>query len=192
MKLINKNVKKEKFFKFFFIDKKNEIIHFIMAEEGTEAGDYFNDTVIEYIKCCIISSTNLTQFDLLEQLKEFFIEFSDKFFFEKLKENDIIIKNKNMKVIEGKKFQIKDFCANFLNFTLGNTKFKFNPKIYEKTENNLYKIIIECPVDSKINEIKVNYYDNITQILINGIKRLNIPDNSIFLGGNKLSSVLLI
>ena len=192
MRLISKYVKKEKFFKFFFIEEKNEIIHFIMAEEGTEAGDYFNDTVIEYIKCCIISSTNLTQFDLLEQLKEFFIEFSDKFFFEKLKENDIIIDNKNMKVIEGKKFQIKDFCANFLNFTLGNTKFKFNPKIYEKTENNLYKIIIECPVDSKINEIKVNYYDNITQILINGIKRLNIPDNSIFLGGNKLSSVLLI
>ena len=93
-----------------------------------------------------------------------------------------------MKVIEDKKFQIKDFCANFLNFTLGNTKFEFVPKFYEKTENNLYKIIIECPGDSKINEIKVNYYDNITQILINGIKRLNIPDNLIFLGGNKLSS----
>ena len=85
-----------------------------------------------------------------------------------------------------KKFEIKDFSANFLDFTLGNTK--FNPKFYEITENNLYKIIIECPGDSKINEIKVNYYDNITQILISGIKGLNIPNKSFFLGGNKLSS----
>ena len=186
MILISKYVKKENFFKFFFIEEKNEIIHFIMAKEGTEAGDYFNDTVIEYIKCCICAAADLAKFDLINQIKKFFIEISDQITSEKLKETDIV-KDDVKKIIKvGKKISIKDFSADFLDFTLGNNK--VNPKIHEKIENNLYKIIIECPGDSKINEIKINYYDNITQILINGIKRLNIPDNLIFLGGNKLSS----
>jgi hypothetical protein len=186
IRLISEYVKKKKFFKNYFIEEKNEIIHFIMAEEGTEAGDYYNDTVIEYIKCCVCASADLEYFNLLEQLKKFFIEISDQFTSEKLKETDIV-KDDVKKIIKvGKKISIKDFSANFLDFTLGNTK--VNPNFYDIIENNLYKIIIECPGDSQIKEIKVNYYDRITQISISGIKNLNIPDNSNFLGGNKLSS----
>ena len=186
IRLINEYVKKKDFFKNYFIEEKNEIIHFIMAEEGTEAGNYYNDTVIEYIKCCVCASADLAKFDLINQLKKFFIEISDQFTSEKLKETDIV-KDDVKKIIKvGKKIPIKDFSADFLDFTLGNNK--VNPKIHEKIENDLYKIIIECPGDSQIKDIKVNFFDRITQISISGIKNLNIPDNSNFLGGNKLSS----
>ena len=155
-----------------------------MAEEGTEAGDYYNDTVIEYIKYCVCASADLAKFDLINQLKKFFIEISEQFTSEKLKETDIV-KDDVKKIIKvGKKIPIKDFSAEFLDFTLGNNK--VNPKIHEKIENDLYKIIIECPGDSQIKEIKVNFFDRITQISISGIKNLNIPNNSNFLGGNKL------
>ena len=159
-----------------------------MAEEGTKAGDYYNDTVIEYIKCCVCATADLEYFNLKEQLKNFFIEISEQFTSEKLEESDIDLDdvNKKIKVKDDKNITINDFSANFLDFTLGNTK--VNPNFYDIIENNLYKIIIECPGDSQIKEIKVNYYEHITQILISGIKKLNIPDNSNFLGGNKLSS----
>ena len=99
IRLISDYVKKDNFFKNYFIEKKekNEIIHFIMAEEGTEAGNYYNDTVIEYIKCCVVTATDLGKFDLLEQLKKFFIEISEQFISKKLEKKNIIKKNKKKK-----------------------------------------------------------------------------------------------
>lgn len=181
-----KNKKKKDYFKDYFIEENN-FIHFIMAEEGTEAGDYYNDTVIEYIKCCVCVQNNLEKFDLLEQLKDFFYKINEQFISGKFERDNFEINKEKgkIKINSNRNFKLKDFSSNFLDFALGNTKFIPDYEPYIDEYNN-YIILIECPGESKIVDTKVCFEDNYTSIQINGEKKLNYSGDPI--GGNKLSS----
>ena len=182
-------INRKNYFKNYFVEQRteNEIIHFIMAENGTEAGDYYNDTVIEYIKCCVCISNELEKFNLVKELKKFFF-ISNQFISNEIKPEDIIDENNIIKITT--KYKLKDFSSDFLDFTLGNTKFTPNYHPYITKDYKYYIIRIECPGgNSEIKNINVEFNEN-TIITIIGEKKLKLPQNeNIYqIGGNKLSS----
>ena len=71
--------KKEKKFynRYIYFEKNDEnskkgIIHLIMAKYGTEAGDYYNDSAIDYIKKIGHTAFDAEEFDVIGKLKEYF------------------------------------------------------------------------------------------------------------------------
>lgn len=77
---------------------EKEIIHLIMAQEDTEAGNFYNDAAIEYIRQTGKIITNTKNFDIIEKLKTFFCKVSDTI----LKFDDVNdkIKPENIKLID--------------------------------------------------------------------------------------------
>ena len=53
------------------IDDKSTIVHLIMAREGTEAGKYYNQSTIDFLKKQIIIETFTKNFDIIESFKKF-------------------------------------------------------------------------------------------------------------------------
>ena len=60
--------------------KKNHIIHLILAREGTEAGNYYNKTTIDYLRKNIISVTKQSKFDVIEKFKKFLCVNASQYF----------------------------------------------------------------------------------------------------------------
>ena len=56
---------------------EKEIIHLIMAKYGTEAGDYFNDSSIDYIRKTGMVILNNKEFDIIGRLKDYFCKVSE-------------------------------------------------------------------------------------------------------------------
>ena len=56
---------------------KKVIIHLIMAKYGTEAGDYFNDSSIDYIRKTGTVVLNTKEFDIIGKLKDYFCKVSE-------------------------------------------------------------------------------------------------------------------
>jgi hypothetical protein len=76
---------KKDYNKFVYIEKddneSNEpIIHVIMAQEDSEAGNYYNEAEIEFIKDQGETFRNIKEFDLEERLRSFFCSVSETIF----------------------------------------------------------------------------------------------------------------
>ena len=75
----NKDKEKDDELRYFYVEelgdeekkKKNHIIHLILAREGTEAGNYYNETTIDYLRDNIIAIPKQSKFDVIEKFKKF-------------------------------------------------------------------------------------------------------------------------
>ena len=63
---------------YYFYEKLDEqqIFHLIFAHDGSEAGNYYNNSTLQFIENCYQTITNLTNYDVIETLKECFIDLS--------------------------------------------------------------------------------------------------------------------
>ena len=75
---------------------EKDIVHLIMARENTEAGDYYNNSTINYIKNHIISYIGIEKFPVKEKIKDFLFETSKEIMEEGIETEDEI------KIIEDK------------------------------------------------------------------------------------------
>ena len=120
----------------YFYEKFDEIdiFHFIMAKEGTEAGNYYNDLTIELIKHQYNNCNQRKKIDIPEEIIKLFSEMSNEITGEQLDlikseqdKNKIILKNKNAENSKEQSFNINnaymDQDGNYLN-----NKGKFEPK----------------------------------------------------------------
>ena len=82
---------------FYENDDKIKTIHLIFANEGSEAGKFYNNFALEFIENSFQNVTGIKPFDIIEKLKERFIDLS----------NILIERNKNYPLIS-----IKDFLDN--------------------------------------------------------------------------------
>jgi len=71
---------------------KHEIIHLFMGKEGSEAGNYFNDQTIDYIRFLIKSETRKTIFDIIKEIKNFLYINSNYYMIKKIDEEKSNIK----------------------------------------------------------------------------------------------------
>ena len=75
----NKDKEKDNELRYIYVEeigddekkKKNHIIHLILAREGTEAGNYYNKTTIDFLRDNIIAIPKQSKFDVIEKFKKF-------------------------------------------------------------------------------------------------------------------------
>jgi len=154
------------------------IYHLIMANDISDAGEYYNPYTIQFIENSFQYLTDLKNYDVIESLKERFITLS-KDYFERpiskgeLLDNESIFNNKklSLKQNENEKLDIKLKCC--LIDELGFSNFKGNgfiPKYnYFKDGDNIC-LRVEVPGNYKINCGKIQYRGEYTIIPINGEK----------------------
>jgi len=134
-------------------DNNNEdldIIHLVMANDDSDAGKYYNDSTIDYIKRQIIAYVNYSKFDIINRIKDFIADVSNEIIDNKIEKDDIIIKGNKIKV---NKIDVKDVkLKNCLTDELGTNSFVssiYKPKYRRyKTKKNgedLFVIEIEIP-----------------------------------------------
>ena len=66
--------------KTFYYSEGNNIFHLIFANEGSEAGKYYNELTLKFIENSYQTVSKLTSFDVIESIKERFIEVSKEIF----------------------------------------------------------------------------------------------------------------
>ena len=58
-------------YNYYYKEKNKNIFHLIMAREGTEAGNFFNDKTIEFIRVFLKTLINPKIFDVIKEIKQF-------------------------------------------------------------------------------------------------------------------------
>lgn len=155
------------------------IIHIIMAKYGTEAGDYYNDSAIDYIKKAGHTILNTEEFDVIAKLKEYFCKVGDTIL--KLENPSEKIKPENIELINDKvatqlilrydkKIELETFYGDFLSFTFGEPK--FTPEWYLVSTDPEYVILyLDCPGETEIESVTIKYPNQNTTIFIKGHRK---------------------
>ena len=79
-----------------------------MGNEFDEAGNYYNEFAMNYLKDHLNSFTNIKSFPVIEKIKESFIKLSAEAFENPIKGNEVSIANDlAIKLNEGKKIIFK-------------------------------------------------------------------------------------
>ena len=170
---INTLTKEENGIYFFEKNTEPKIYHLIFANEGSEAGEFYNNFTLNFIENQYADVTDLKTFDVIETVKDKFIEISKEILekieapFQKTDFDDSeknYIKLKNIKNIKLKKCLIDEL--GFSN--LKTNSFEPNYNCYKKED----KIIIRVEVPGNCN-IKTNteHSGEYTLIRIEGTKK---------------------
>ena len=155
-----------------------DIVHLVMAKFDSEAGNYYNNSAIEYIKKAGRNMKDIHEFDIIDKLKADFCSFSEtNFKFQNKDEKNKIEKNMIELVEEDGKEKLKlNFKEKLQLETLyeGNIEFlgnqKFIPEYEVNTNDDDYVIIyLDCPGKVTIENIKIKYPNTqITKVFIDG------------------------
>ena len=84
----------------YYLESKNKIniVHLIMAREGSEAGNYYNQSTIDFLKKQIITETITKNFDIIELFKEYLSMSSGTYMENPIEINDIEYDNIEKKI----------------------------------------------------------------------------------------------
>ena len=160
----------------YYYEKNSDpkIYHLIYANEGSEAGNYYNNYTLNFIEKSYLTVTDLTKFDIIDSVKERFIEISKEII-----ENDKKLKledfsnndNDNYKCIklkDEKEIILKKCLIDELGFSnLKSSGFEPTYNCYKlKTENKII-IRLEAPGNSEIKS-KIEYRGENTIIQLSG------------------------
>ena len=144
------------------IDDKSTIVHLIMAREGTEAGNYYNQSTIDFLKKQIIIETFTKNFDIIESFKKFLSMCSGTYMENPIGIDDIEYDNRQKKIIikTKKKIILKKYFINEIG--ISNFYGKIIEPFYDyKQSEDQMEIMIELPgIDLKKN-FKIIYKLNI-------------------------------
>ena len=159
--------------------RKGEIIHLIMGLEGTEAGNYFNEATLYYIKQTIGAITKRKPFDIIEELRRFYSDKSNEYIEEPIPKKEI--KYNELK----KKIYVESYNQIVLEKTyvdyLGNkaiigqplaSKYEFWLGGYWLDDDNILTVQIEIPGDNRIGVKKLEWEEYYNFIVVEGKKKL--------------------
>ena len=179
---ISTKIKENKGTYFYEKNSNPKIFHLIFANEGSTAGNYYNDYALEFLEKNYQTITDLKPFDVIETVKSRYIEASkdiiekepiqnqdnkDK---DKAKKN--IFDNKNEKLIklkDEKDIILKKCLIDELGFS--NLKANgFDPTYNYYKKDNKIIVRLEAPGNCKLNS-SIEYSGEYTIIKIYGNKR---------------------
>lgn len=133
------------FYKQKLKDEDRVIIHLIMANEDSPAGEYYNEFATYYLNTQLRQVKEKKPFDIVRNLKDFLINISGEIFKTKLEEKDLAPDENSIKV-NIKNLELKDCSID----TLGNSIIKesvFKPKyrygFFVDKEKKVIKFFIE-------------------------------------------------
>jgi len=156
---------------FYWIENKiNEnninykIIHLIMAndDEYSEAGNYYNKSTMNFVKNYIRSNIIIEDFNIIERMKNFIFEISNEILEIKIKRDDIVVENYNirLKIWDNKNIKLKDSEELNINFH------KLNYRIYIITNEEENLLCIEVEIPGIIEELFQTLEKNIGKCVI--------------------------
>ena len=179
----------------YFVEKKSdnqddlEVFHYIMAKDGTEAGDFYNDLTVELIKQQYNQFNNRKKIDIPLQITKLFSELSSEIVGEKMEcetlksnENKIVLKkNTSEENKANTKFEIQNaYIDQDGNYLVNKGKYEPKYSLYfykeineeEDEEENYLLLRLELPgniikLTARSTDPKVEKY---TGILIKGLK----------------------
>jgi len=174
----------------YYYEKNSDphIFHLIYANEGFEAGNYYNNYTLNFIENSYMNVTDLKNFDIIESIKHRFIEISkeiienssqlkiedfcnndkDNYKFIRLKESN---ENGNKNENENKKeITLKKCLIDELGFSnLKGNGFEPTYNFYKHQTENKIIIRVEAPGNSQI-KYKIEYRGENTIIQLSGSK----------------------
>ena len=163
---------------YYFEKNSNpKIFHLIFANEGSEAGDYYNNFTLDFIERSFQTVTDLRPFNIVQTIKERFVNLSTEilekssekpFNIDDIMTNEEILKNKIIKLKEPKQIVLKRCFIDELGFSnLKGSGFEPNYNYY-KLDNKLI-VRVEAPGNSSV-DFKLDYAGEYTFIRLSGIK----------------------
>ena len=169
----------------YYYEKNIEanIYHLIFANEGSEAGDYYNNLTLNFIENSYQNVINLESFDIIETIKERFVDFSKDIIenCEPLTRNDFDNTNDDyIKLINKKPITLKKVLINELGISnLISNGFEPTYNLYQK-ENKIFLKLEAC--GNSITKASIDVKKG--NIIIEGIKNKdkdpkNLEDNII-------------
>jgi len=170
---ISSSTKEEKGTYFFEKNTEPKIYHLIFANEGSEAGEYYNNFTLNFIENQYADVIDLKPFDVIETIKDKFIEISKEIFekieypFQKTDFDDTnknLIKLKNLKNIKLKKCLIDEL--GFSNLTTNS--FEPNYNCYKKDDKLIVRV--EVPGNCQI-KTGIEYTGEYTLLKVKGTKK---------------------
>ena len=177
--IISTKIGKEKNVPYYYEkNSKIKIFHLIFANEGSEAGDFYNEFALNFFENSYQLITDIEPFDVIQRLKERFIEES-KILIEKNEnnlwikdkdflDNKMILREKRIRLESKREIVLKRCYIDELGISkLRNNGFNPNYNYYEKDN----KLIIKIEAPGNIEVISdVKYHDIYTVIEIKGKK----------------------
>ena len=165
----------------YFYEKNSnpKIFHLIFANEGSDAGKYYNEFTLNFIENKYQDVTDLKPFNIIQSVTKKFIELS-KEIIEKIDDKNLLniediiseenaIKEKKIKLIKPQKIILKRCLIDELGFSnLKGNGFEPNYNYYKK--DNKIIIRVEVPGNSNISS-KIEYSGEYSIIRLTGIKR---------------------
>ena len=159
----------------YFYEESNElkIFHLIYANEGSKAGDYYNNFTLNYIEQTYQSITNLTSFDVVETIKERLKSISSDIIEKTENQSEIEFEKKDNEMIKLKQPSNVTLKKCFID-ELGFSNLKangFEPTYNYYIKDNQYLILkVESPGNSELEAVyeEVNGYKFIK---LNGKKK---------------------
>ena len=131
--------------KTFYYSEGNNIFHLIFANEGSEAGKYYNELTLKFIENSYQNVSKLTNFDVIETIKERFIEISKEIFENlepKFTKNDFDNSdNKKIKLNNQKEILLKRCLIDELGFSnLKGNGFEPTYNYYKKDDKIIVRV----------------------------------------------------
>ena len=153
--IINKNKSRTCFLE----DKKDvnepNIFHLIYANENSEAGNYYDQCTLDFIENIYQNTTNYKPFDIIESIKDRFVELSGEII-EKI-DNKEKIEKKNFNVSTSNSIKLNNkkeiILKQYLIDEIGVSNLKpngFEPKYNLYNTDDKIIIKVECPGNSSI------------------------------------------
>ena len=158
---------------FYEKNSNPKIFHLIFANEGSDAGEYYNQYTLQFLENSFEKITDLKGFNIMETLKERFKEVS-KEIIEKLEEEICFNDSKDVeiiKVIKPKEITLKKCYIDELGILNGPYGFGPNYNYYEKDGQIIIRL--EAPGNCKI-ESSIEPGGEYTVIKIRGKKEKDI------------------
>jgi hypothetical protein len=167
-------------------NKRIEIIHLFMAKEGSEAGNFYNESTIDYLRKQLSLST-IKSHDVIKEFKNFLSFISGKYMKNKIDIESIKYDEKERKLImlQPNKLRKYYFAPNEIKVFYNNI---IEPSYYYQIKED--KLIIKIEIQGKILDLKTelnsfkdyyyfNYKGKITfpQINKSNFKEVNMKYN---------------
>jgi len=153
----------------FFIqklkDKERKVVHLIIANEDSDAGKYYNKSTINYLLIQLSQVKEKKPFNIIKNLKDFLVSFSEEIFNKKIEKSSVKIENDCIKIIDNKDLVLRE-CLNDVmgNIIIDNNykpKYRYSYFLDSSTQERKFFVEIELfgiwNLFHKI-EIKDNYF----------------------------------
>ena len=180
----NINTKNEQVDGEYYFEVNNfglKIYHLIFANEGSEAGFYYNNFTLDFLEKSYIGVTDLKPFDVIQNLKEKFVEISGEIIEKTENQKPLTMEDfckdeslKSIKLNNAKDITLKKCLIDELGFSnLKSNGFEPNYSYYKDTqERGVEKIIVklEAPGNCRVTS-NIDYVGEYTIIRLKGNKK---------------------